>query len=322
MAKMTDWEKLKKQKGYKDDIFDTHLHAAGLYRKSQINNFNGMYRFGKFDPYNTLNDTHEIVFFTKPDLNILSSKNKLNPDLSNNSFFKELLAKYPNVIYELQSTYSSNPLSNLLFNSRKPGSSLDVPSLSANTVDNPANIFGTAYDYRGSSEGSNDNFDFSIEFVDNKYLDTYMYFKAYEEYQNLKSHGLVGPRDYYITNKIIHDAIGIYKFVLGEDFETIIYYAYYWGVFFKSLPRDIFSNTEFNGGLNYTIDCRAAFFDDMDPLIIRDFNALTKNYRSSSTKANSPIYKNKEINGEIVKSAYITQDTIDKRKIYKLKWRA
>ena len=319
---MNEWEKLKKSNSsYNDNMFNKHLNAAGFYKKNQIDNFDGMYRFGKIDPYNTLNDTHEVVFFTKPDLNILTSKNQLNPELANIPFFKELYNKYINVIYELQYSRSSNPLSNLLFNCRKAGSTMEVPSMSSTTIDNPANIYGTAYDYRGSSEASNDNFDFSLEFTDNKNLDTYMYFKAYEEYQNLKSHGLVSPDQKYITNKIIHDAIGIYKFVLGEDFETIVYYGYYWGVFFKSLPRDVFSNSDFNGGLSYSIDCRAAFFDDMDPLILSDFNKLTENYRSTVATEESPLYKNKEMNGEIAKSAYITQSTINGRSVYKLKWR-
>ena len=329
MATSNEWDKLKKQNPNKfnNSMFNKHLYAAGLYPKNKINNFDGMYRFGKFDPYNMVNNTFEVAFFTKPDLHILdrdskSKKYTLNPELASNPFFIELLNKYPNVISELQySVKSDNPLSNLLFNTKKPGSNLEVPSMSANTIDTPVNVYGTGYDYRGSSESSNDNFDFSIEFTDNKYLDTYMYFKAYEEYQTLKSHGLVSPKDKYITNKIIHDAIGIYKFILGEDFETIIYYAYYWGVFFKSLPRDVFSNIEFNGGLSFSIDCRAAFFDDMDPLILSDFNNLTKKYRSNVATTDSPIYKNGEMNGEIVKSAHIIKTTVGNRQVYKLKWR-
>lgn len=319
------WNSVKKKnKSINDDMFNIHKRAAGLYPKNEINNFDGMYRFGKLDTYNTVNNTFEVAFFTKPDLHIIDKKGKsfeLNPELANNPFFNELIDKYPNVIYELQSSTNTNPLSNLLFNTKKPGSNLEVPSLSSTTIDTPANVYGTAYDYRGSSEASNDNIDFSIEFTDNKYLDTYMYFKAYEEYQTLKSHGLVSPTDKYITNKIIHDAIGIYKFVLGEDFETIIYYGYYWGVFFKSLPRDVFSNTEFSGGISYSIDCKAAFFDDMDPLILRDFNALTKNYRANIATEDSPLYKDRELNGEIVRSAYITTDKVNGRKVNKLKWR-
>ena len=319
------WNSVKKKyKSNTDDMFNKHKRAAGLYPKNEINNFDGMYRFGKLDPYNAVNNTFEVAFFTKPDLHIIDKKGKgfqLNPELASSPFFNELIDKYPNVIYELQSSTNTNPLSNLLFNTKKAGSNLEVPSLSSTTIDTPANVYGTSYDYRGSSEASNDNIDFSIEFTDNKYLDTYMYFKAYEEYQILKSHGLVSPTEYYITNKIIHDSIGIYKFVLGEDFETILYYGYYWGVFFKSLPRDVFSNTEFGGGLSYSIDCRAAFFDDMDPLILRDFNALTKNYRTNVATEDSPLYKDRELNGEIVKSAYITTDKVNGRKVNKLKWR-
>ena len=323
--KETDWDRLKKSNSsFNDNMFDSNLQAASFYKRNQINNYTGMYRFGKVDPFTALNGAHEVVFFTKPDLHILdkgSGGYVLNKELANNPFFIELKEKYPNVINELQKSTNSNPLSNLLFNMKIKTSNLEVPAMSSTTIDNPVNIYGTSYDYRGSSESSNDNFDFSIEFSDGKYLDTYMYFKAYEEYQILKSHGLVSPKETYITNKIIHDAIGIYKFVLDEDFETIVYYGYYCGVFFKNLPRDVFSNTEFNGGITYSIDCRAAFFEDMDPLILTDFNALTSNYRNSATTKECPIYKNGQINGERPKSAYIKQDTVHGRKVYKLKWR-
>ena len=323
--KSTDWDRLKKSKSeYTDSMFNSHLRAAGFYPKNEINNFDGMYRFGKIDPYNAVKGVHEVAFFTKPDLHILdksSGKYALNSELANNPFFIELFNKYPNVIYELQKSTNTNPFSNLLFNAKVRTSNIDVPSMSSTTIDTPVNIYGTGYDYRGSSESSNDNFDFSIEFYDDKNLNTYMYFKAYEEYQNLKTHGLVSPAEKYIVNKIIHDAIGIYKFVLDEDYETIIYYGYYWGVFFKSLPRDVFSNTEFTNGLSYSIDCRAAFFDDMDPLILSDFNNISANYRNTVATHDSPIYKNYQLNGEKPKSAHVVQTTVGNKKVYKLKWR-
>ena len=67
-------------------------------------------------------------------------------------------------------------------------SGLDLPSLSATTVSTPTNAFGTSYDYRWTSEASDDNHQFSLEFKDTKWLDVYNFFKAYEEYQIMKHH--------------------------------------------------------------------------------------------------------------------------------------
>ena len=320
---MTDWEKLKStDASINDDNFDYLMNRNNMFKRSEIDLYNNIYRFGRLDPYNAVTNTKEYLFFTKPDLNIVTESGKLNDYLADQPFFKELYRKYPLVIQQLQSSADkrNNPLCLLLSNSAI--SSLDVPQLSAESIDTASNIYGTSYDYRGSSEASNDNFDFSIEFRDTRYLDVYHYFKAYDTYEMLKHHGLVAPKKKYITNKILHDQIGIYKFLVDEDYQTIIYYAYYWGVMFKSLPRDVFSSPTFDNGISYSIDMKAAFVDDMDPLIIRDFNSLTKNYRSNMRDI--PIYDEEydSISGKIVKCPYIeTRINTYGKEVYTLKWK-
>lgn len=306
--------------------FDNLLGSVGLYQN--INNYNGMYRYGKFDPDSLVPGAKEYAFFTKPDLHILNKSGNLVSGLSSYPFFINLKKNYPNVIKELQLSANGdkNPFSNLLFNMKKSTSYIDVPGLTANTIDNPTNMFGTAYDYRGSSEASNDNFDFSIEFVDTKNLDTYMYFRAYDEYETLKVHGKVAPKKSYTINKILHDAIGIYKFIVDEDGETILYYAYYTGVTFKSFGRDVFSNPNFDDGISYSIDCKCPFMEDMNPLILEDFNEITRSYRDSNTSETIHLYDASigRVSAKKAKSAYVTQvySKKYKRKVYKLKWRA
>ena len=55
-------------------------------------------------------------------------------------------------------------------------------------------------------------------------------------------------------NKIIHDQFSIYKFIVDEDMETIIYWGKYYGVYPTSLPRDAFSNSNFQDGLTFSIN--------------------------------------------------------------------
>ena len=92
-------------------------------------------------------------------------------------------------------------------------SNLSIPSISSESIETPVNMYGVGYSYRGSSEASDDNPTFSLEFKDTKYLDVYMYFKAYEEYETLKHHGVIKPSDYYIVNRILHEQFCIYKFI-------------------------------------------------------------------------------------------------------------
>lgn len=268
-------------------VFELIKNHYGLRSRNDIDIFTRRYRFGLFNPYENLSKTKQFVFFTKPDLYIMkyesedsdvASSTQLRDELANRPFWQELLAKYPEVIYNLQSSCQptsqlpNDPFNHLLGNMVR--SNVDVPSLSAETIDTPTNMHGVGYSYRGSSEAGNDNFEFSLEFADTRYLPVYMYFRAYEEYQMLKHHGVIGPRKKYIANKVLHDQIAVYKFLVDEDMESIVYYSKYFGVMPTSLPRDTFSSSDFGDGLSFSVSFKSAFFEDMDPLILSDFNAV------------------------------------------------
>ena len=286
-----------KSKGYIGDGWDEYvsniLESKGMPSRGDYDAFNKFYRFRPWRVYDAPDKGREFLFFTKPDLYIANTyiQNgavQLQEDVKGHPFFKELADKWPNVITQLQyqADRSRYPYSLLLSNTVE--SNLDLPSLSANTITTATNIFGTNYEYRGTSEPSDDNYDFSLEFSDTRWLDTYMYFRAYEEYERLKAQGVIllnksrerGGLDYhkYVDNKVLHDTIGIYKFIVAEDMETILYYAYFCGVTWKSLPRDSFNNADFTDGIKYGIDAKAAFVEDMNPIILSDFQQLNMNY--------------------------------------------
>ena len=263
-------------------VLESIKNASGLRRSYDIDYFNRYYRFGVIDPYTALSKTKEFLFFTKPDLYIYHRLDTLSyagttlrPELEQIPFWVELSNRYPEIIKNLQSSCKSiSPFNFLLGNTVR--NNLSTPGLSANMVETPVNMYGVGYSYRGSSESSDDNFDFSLEFKDTKDLVVYRYFKAYEEYETLKHHGVIGPYKKYIEEKIIHDQFAVYKFLVDEDMETIIYYAKYYGVMPTGVPRDVFSDSEFDDGLKFSVDFKAAFFEDMNPLIISDFNELSK----------------------------------------------
>ena len=265
------------------------FHAHNIFKRDEINLYDKTYRFGLFNPYGSLTNTREFLFFTKPDLNIFA-RNKdgslvknsgaLTSELENIPFWQDLAKNRKKTIEMLQLSYNSRDNFNHLLQNQVI-SNLDIPALTAETIETPVNMHGVSFSYRGSSEASDDSFDFSLEFKDTKWLDTYYFFKAYEEYETLKHHGAVAPWRWYIENKIIHDQFSIYKFLVDEDMETIIYYAKFYGVMPKSLPRDSFSTANFDNGLSYSVDFRAAFFEDMKPEIIYDFNHLSKSFYDS-----------------------------------------
>lgn len=307
--------------------------AHGIYDREDIDIFNERYRFGLFNPYQALSTTREYLFFTKPDLNIMErddtsgtlTSTGMNSTLVAIPYWRELRDKYDDVIKCLQLSYGGkkDPFNHLLENMCM--SNLSVPGLDAELVDTPTNAYGVGYNYRGSSEASNDGFDFDLEFKDTRYLPVYHFFKAYEEYETLKHHGTIGPWRGYIENKVLHDQFAIYKFLVDEDMETIVYYAKFYGVFPKSLPRDVFSSSSFDSGLSYSVSFRAAFFDDMDPQILNDFNAISGTFYYNQDYR-IDIYNDKlgRIDNRPAKAAYITSaydSHAPGNTSYKLKWR-
>lgn len=261
------------------------LHQNGIYKSNEMSLHDRTYRFGYFDP-DTLSTGREYLFFTRPDLNIIEidSSNPNNMYLSAGvrgiPYFEELKNFKHNIIHDLElSVDDTDPFNHLLQNNVI--SNLDVPSLSSEMVETSTNDFGVGFAYRGSSEASDDRPTFSLEFKDNRWLEVYDFFKTYEKYQTIKKHGNIRPKDDYIRKKILHDQFAIFKFIVDEDMETIVYYGKMYGVVPKSLPREVFSSPQFDSGVTYTVDFEAAFYDDMEPEIIEDFNDLSKPYYDS-----------------------------------------
>jgi hypothetical protein len=314
--------------------FEALLHAHNLFNRSDIDIFNKTYRFGLFDPYGQVSSAREFLFFTKPDLNIYprdyttgQASTKMQSILQSLPYWVDLHESKSKIIkclqYSLDKSGTPDPFNHLLQNRVK--SNLSVPDLSSETIDTPTNMYGVGFSYRGSSEASDDGFEFSLEFNDSRWLETYYFFKTYEEYETLKHHGTIEPWRRYTEQKVIHDQFSIYKFVVDSDMETLIYWGKMYGVMPKSLPRDSFSNDNFDNGLSYSIDFKAAFYEELLPNIIADFNALSYDYYQSC-KYQVDIYNTElgHTDGRPAKAAYIEKvpsSISPYGYVYKLKWR-
>lgn len=255
-----------------------------------------MSRFNRYQYQNQfigLNGTREYIFFTKPKLNIMRNSKNLNKKLKNDPFWIEMKMYYRRIIAYLQgddhggmSRTSNNTdyrhvfiplLTNMV------AGNLDMPSKSAETSDTAANIYGTTMQYRKGSYKSDEGYDFSLEFYDDRWLDVYHLFRMWDEYESLKDLGVVGPPgpnscNGYRMYKRLHDQIAIYKFIVdADDMSTILYYAKFTGCFPKSVPREAFSELK-SGIISYSVDWHAQFVEDMNPIILREFNCLCDQY--------------------------------------------
>lgn len=308
---------------------------AGIYTKEEINRakYNNFSRFGRvLDGPGRLSNTSEYLFFVKPDLHIVEPGNQqmiLNPELASNDYFIDLVRRYPEVVRELQKSAPGNNGSFGHLLSFCVNSSLDLPGIEAGTMDGPANMFGTSIEYLGDAEDSDKAPTFSLEFIDSKDLEVYHFFKAYQEYQIARKMGVVTPpeRGKYTFKRKLHNVMGCYKFLVGEDMETIIYWAYFWGVMPLSAPREAFSDPNFPDGNTFSVNFKAGFVDDSKPILLQEFNRKMEPIVKGKSKI--PIHElNPDgspnhmgtISGILPSGAYIRQTTGPGRPKYKLEW--
>ena len=289
------------------------FNSNNIFNRRELRWYDRFNRFGVIDPFNGVSNTKEYLFFTKPDLHIYEpGTTNLNPELSDSSFFVELSERYPDVIKQLQKSIrvekSSDyyPFMNILSNSVK--NTLDMPEVSAEDIETSTNIYGTTITYRGDGWSSDEGYEFQLEFEDTRYLELYHLFKAYDEYERLKRVGMISPPNIdsatstdgvaytrYHRYKELHDQFGVYKIVTDEDYETILYYAYFCGVYPKTVPRDSFSDIRTDSGLKYTVTFKAQFVDDMKPYILANLNNLiTSTMLMSSNPQYVDVYNTDE----------------------------
>lgn len=314
------------------------MMSNGFFNPEDFQDYDRFYIFPRNDPYRALNTTREYIFVTKPDLNIFANTTDpatLNPEIANDPFFSNLLDRgYGKILQSLQNSFTGGdnitPFVNLLSNYKI--SSLELSPISAGDIETGANMFGTRMYYRRPTDTSDEECDFSIEFKDTKFLDCYLWFKAYDQYEQRKYQGKISLRNpEYARCKILSDQMTIFKFIVGEDGESLVYWACIWGCYPKSVPRDTFSELNANGGLSFSINWHGSFQSDMDPLILQHFNKLVKESGMYSASADLPLY-DEEIGSIRQDAAYCPYivglsdtdtkiNTYDGKKVYKLRWR-
>lgn len=261
--------------------YDNKVKAASRFNRYQYQN-----------QFNVINGAREYIFFTKPKLNIMKNSKSLNKALKNDPYWIDMKRYYRRIIAYLQgddkggmqkhslNTDYRHQFIPLLTN--MVASNLDMPSKSAETTDTPQTIYGTSIQYRKSSYKSDEGYDFSLEFYDDKWLDVYHLFKMWDEFENLKDIGILGPpsKDFTVKKRLC-DQISIYKFIVdADDMSTIIFYAKFTGCFPKSVPREAFSELK-EGIISYSIDWHAQFVEEMNPVILSEFNSLCKKYMNA-----------------------------------------
>lgn len=302
--------------------------AAGLFNRGELEWHTKFYRFGCLNPCNQITRTREYLFFTRPDLHLMDNSGNFNKELIGNTYLTQAYKEYRDVFNQLQSSVSPNyPFMNIL--SASVSSSLDLGSSELNEVDTAATSYGDSIKYIGNTLQSEESgYNFSLEFLDDKYREVYNLFKIYSTYEDEKSKGTVTPPDHnkYTFNRTIHDQFCIFKIIVEEDYETILHYERVIGCYPKTVPKDAFTNMDsLTEGIKYSINFHGQWADDNDPEIIIHFNSLVKDKFTGYDEM--PLYDvNKgHVIGDMCHIPYITyQKTLGASPVkgrYKLRWR-
>lgn len=313
--------------------FDKYIKQNGIINASDTDRYRRFARHAKIDPYNRIfGPTKEFAFFTKPDLQIFKPGNDiLSRSMSNSPLFTYARLRYVDVLKQLSySNDTSMPFVNLLSNYKV--SNIDLPDIGVNNdYETAKNILGSSIFYRGTSYESDENHEFSVEFVDTKRLEVYMFFRLYDEYERMKHYGLLYepyPKidadgtyktflEKYTFKKVLHDQMSVYKFTVGEDGETIIHFAKFIGVYPKTVPRTAFSDPSDSGEVRFTVSFKASFVEDMDPNILTDFIYLTGLMPKGDPSKGGFIPELGGWSGDWMTRPYITSN---KSGVFKLKW--
>lgn len=258
------------------------------------------------DTHNVLQGAKEYLFFTKPNLFLFNpdasvttsiagkvSVKDLHPSIQRNSpTLCSLYMEVPYLFHELSRKHNLNQsycgnFIPLLTNTVR--GSLDLPGIEADYIELNKTSTGATRSIRQSSFSSDNSFDFSLEFSDNKFLEIYKLSKIYDEYFRLKNSGLldilVDPTsttsdlnqemfDSLIKN-IDTEVFSIYRFLVASNGEDIIHYSKLVGVSMTNVPRDSLSaDTASDGNTSTPISFKADHVIDSDPMILIDFNKV------------------------------------------------
>ncbi len=283
-------------------------------------NFN---RFRLVHPDSILATSKGYVFFTRPDLNIVSSSvatSDIGMLMYNISTF------YPGIISGLQ----LNPqTSNAKFDNGHKFipllcnrcSGIDINDETLETKEVGDTYTGWKLNYGTTTIKSKTANSVTTSFFDDERLSIYLTFKLWEEYINGVSRGIILPKDVYIKTKQLDYAISIYYFLCAEDGESIIFWTKFTGCIPTNIPSSNFTDNLESPikQPKYSITWQYAFKKDYDPYSLAEFNHLSD---SGSNGQAVKIYDEETFRSVRTLSGAPFVDTNTGGRLFKLRFRA
>jgi hypothetical protein len=269
------------------------------------------HRFNRFrlrHPDEELTNMIPYVVFTKPECNFYkeySNGSSYNEEITSLYQFNDLLKHHPRVFQNLQANQGNGDYITTFSNSFE---SIDISDRVIKTRDSveTSNDWKVVYGHKmNDSLGAGT---FNVTFRDNRFKTVYHTLEGWVNYIDLITKGFITPTRRHRDDKILDYAASAYYFMLAEDFQTILYYCKFIGVFPLNIPDSAFTSS--SKALDYNIQFQYSY-KDPTPAVIADFNNINS-YKD--TNIYMPIYKDGNVQSTWASSVYI-EDTTDGYKL-------
>lgn len=247
-------------------------------------------RFKAAMPDDTLSRGFMHIFFTRPDCNLLSGGGiSLNQDIKNDASLSYIYDKKPNLVKQLVLNNGDNHDFMMLLSNKAKNFSLTDEGITSDKYGKTFGGYSVAFGRRKDSElgGS-----FDITYNDTRDLDIINLHKLWIDYINNVYRGKWVPKIEYIYNKIIDYACSVYVIITAEDFETILFWTKYYGVFPVNVP---YSGLSWNGNgtINnpeISVSYQYSWKEDFNPLGLTELNVNTFRSTHPTKVAYIPTY--------------------------------
>lgn len=274
----------------------SHLHKqenidADSIRLNFNKNVSYYNRFKKALPDDVLSRGFMHIFFTRPDCNLFdASTGGLVSDIKNNPSLSYIYARKPELVKELvlQNGVDNHDFMMLLSNRAKNFSITDE-GITYDKYGKTLGGYSVAFGRRKDSElgGS-----FDISYNDTRDLDIINLHKLWIDYINNVYRGIWNPKTKYMYKKIIDYACSVYVIITAEDFETILFWTKYYGVFPTNVPYSAlsWSGNSVITNPDISISYQYSWKEDYNPLGLTELNVNTFRTNHPTQVAYIPTY--------------------------------
>ena len=309
----------------RDDLYEQGKGSIGYLTDLQAKMHHSFNRNKTAFPDKELSKTFAYVFFTRPDLNILTTGASagsfaLTSDVRTDPKYGYIFKNNSNTLRSLVD--NGNPYHKFLILLSNEAMSFEISDNVIKTIEHGETYNGNKIVYGRTDHESNAAGECNIRYIDTVNLDIFKMHLIWVDYINKVSRGEFSPKSEYIKQRILDYACSCYYFLCGPDGSTILYWQKLTGMFPVNTGENAFSwdsgtllaKPEIN--IRYMYSMRTS----MDVFHLSEFNALTnvnkantsgssffktsyspKNVQTGSTLTHSPyVWQTKDVKGNVI----------------------